>query len=57
MKVRKECENTWVGNLHIWIEVRPNPLGLWKRILGKEVFVCEICGKKREGFSTAEWSG
>jgi hypothetical protein len=54
MNWEANCNGTWVGNMHAWHEVKPNPLPLWKRFIGKVMYKCSKCGEFREGFSKTE---
>lgn len=39
-----------VQNMHIDEEVYPNPLGFLRRITGRVLYQCAVCGRLREGF-------
>lgn len=45
------CKETYVGNVHVWIpivEIAPDPLPWWKRLLGFETCYCMRCGAEKE---------
>ena len=47
------CNSTWIGNQHRYIDIGNKELPFYKKLFGKTLYKCGKCGKVIEGYSNS----